>query len=189
MFSRSDRFASALPVAGLMLLMLATRFHHFGSSIYLPDASLAVFFLAGLFLSWRWFPLLIVLAAGIDFAATSWAGVSDFCITPAYGFLLPTYASLTLGGLWSRRYLQLGSNDLPMMTLMAVAATTAAFIISNGSFYFFSGYFASMSFGDYVTQTAGYYLPYLGWAVFYIAASLVLVKLARIALAHRAVSA
>lgn len=189
MFLRSERITAALPVAGLVLLMLATRFHHFGSSIYLPDASLAVFFLAGLYLSWRWFPVLILLAGGIDFAATSWAGVSDFCITPAYGFLLPTYACMTLGGFWARRFLKPGGNDVPMVALVAVAATTIAFVISNGSFYFFSGYFASMSFSDYVARTAGYYVPYLGWALFYIAAALLLVKLARVALSDRAVSA
>lgn len=33
------------------LLMAATRFHHFGSALFLPDASLAVFFLAGFYLS------------------------------------------------------------------------------------------------------------------------------------------
>ncbi len=36
----------------LALAMLATRFHHFGSSMNLPDASLAVFFLLGLLSSW-----------------------------------------------------------------------------------------------------------------------------------------
>jgi hypothetical protein len=189
MVLQSERITAALPVLGLMLLMLATRFHHFGSSIYLPDASLAVFFLAGLYLSWRWFPVLILLAGGIDLAATSWAGVSDFCITPAYIFLLPTYASLTLGGMWARRFLKFGSNDILMMTLTAFAATSIAFVISNGSFYFFSGYFASMSFADYIARTIGYYVPYLGWALFYIAAALSLVKLARIVLTDRAVSA
>jgi len=189
MFLRSERIAAALPAAGLVMLMLATRFHHFGSSIYLPDASLAVFFLAGLYLSWRWFPVLILLAVGIDFAATELMGVSDFCITPAYVFLLPTYASLTLGGFWARRFLALRGNDVPMLTLAAVASTTVAFIISNGSFYFFSGYFVSMTFATYVAQTAGYYLPYLGWAVFYIGVALVLVKLTRIALADRAIRA
>jgi 4-amino-4-deoxy-L-arabinose transferase-like glycosyltransferase len=37
----------------LALVMLATRFHHFGSTVNLPDASLAVFFLLGLLGAWR----------------------------------------------------------------------------------------------------------------------------------------
>ena len=35
----------------LATLMAATRFNHFGSAVSLPDASLAVFFLGGLYLS------------------------------------------------------------------------------------------------------------------------------------------
>ena len=34
--------------AALILLMAATRYNHFGSSLALPDASYAVFFLGGL---------------------------------------------------------------------------------------------------------------------------------------------
>jgi len=37
-------------IAGLVLLMALTRYNHFGSSVALPDASYAVFFLGGLFL-------------------------------------------------------------------------------------------------------------------------------------------
>ena len=37
----------------LMFLMAVTRFHHFGTSIFLPDASVAVFFLAGLWVGGR----------------------------------------------------------------------------------------------------------------------------------------
>jgi hypothetical protein len=36
--------------SALAALRAATRFHHFGSAMYLPDASLAVFFLGGLYL-------------------------------------------------------------------------------------------------------------------------------------------
>jgi hypothetical protein len=46
----------ALPV-GLLLaaLIAATRSHHFASALHLPDASWAVFFLAGALLpGWRW---------------------------------------------------------------------------------------------------------------------------------------
>ncbi|WP_052700170.1 hypothetical protein [Methylocucumis oryzae] len=31
----------------LIALMVVTRYHHFGDALHLPDASLAVFFLAG----------------------------------------------------------------------------------------------------------------------------------------------
>lgn len=179
MSSPSDRTVSFMSVAALAGLMLLTRFQHFGSSVNLADASLAVFFLAGLFLSWRWFPVFALLAAGIDYAAISWAGVSDYCVTPAYAFLLPTYAAMTFAGQWARRYRALGIADLAPLAVVAVFGGVAAFVISNGSFYFFSGNFAGLSYTDYLARTAHYAVPYLAWALFYVAAGLMVVTLAR----------
>ncbi len=175
----SDRTIPFLSVAALALLMLVTRFQHFGSGVNLADASLAVFFLAGLFLSWRWFPAFALLAAGIDYAAIAWAGVSDYCVTPAYAFLLPTYAAMTFAGQWARRYRALAITDLAPLVAAAVLGGVAAFAISNGSFYFLSGYFAGLSYADYLARTAHYAVPYLGWALFYIAVGLAAVTLAR----------
>lgn len=177
--SPSDRVTPFLSAGALALLMLLTRFQHFGSSVNLADASLAVFFLAGLFLSWRWFPAFALLAAGIDYAAIGWAGVSDYCVTPAYAFLLPTYAVMTFAGAWARRYRALGMADLAPLALSAALGAVAALAISNGSFYFFSGYFAGLSFADYLARTAHYAVPYLAWALFYVAAGLAVVTLAR----------
>src|SRR3546814_5799109 len=55
----------------LVLLMAATRTHVFTHFTPVPDASWAVFFIGGFYLrNWsRWaFPLLMVLAVGIDWA-------------------------------------------------------------------------------------------------------------------------
>src|SRR5690606_27401011 len=41
------RGRNAVVFTALMLLMAATRFHHLGSALHLPDASLAVFFIGG----------------------------------------------------------------------------------------------------------------------------------------------
>ena len=74
----------------LVLLMAVTRGHHFASLNHLPGASWAVFFLAGAYLRPLWvFPALFLEAALLDFAAISWSGVSSFCVSPAYIFLLP----------------------------------------------------------------------------------------------------
>jgi hypothetical protein len=174
-FERSALFAAA----ALAALMGLTRFHHFGSSLNLPDASLAVFFLVGLVLAGRWFVPFVALAAAIDYAAIGWGGVSDYCVTPAYAFLLPTYAAMTFGGMWARRAAALGLADLPRMALAALLSTALAFVISNGSFYFFSGNFGGLGLSEYVARTAHYFLPYLGWALFYVAAGLVAIKGAR----------
>jgi hypothetical protein len=51
----------------LALLMLATRGHHEISPVHLPDASWAIFFLAGLYLRPGWlFAGFFLLAAGMD---------------------------------------------------------------------------------------------------------------------------
>src|SRR5689334_13873540 len=65
----------------LVLTMLVTRSHHFGTAFSPPDASLAVFFLAGLWIASGWiFGTLIVVAALADQMAFA-AGVSDWCRT------------------------------------------------------------------------------------------------------------
>ena len=177
--SQSKRLSVLLPAIALAAFMIGTRFHHFGSAVNLPDASIAVFFLLGLLLSWRWFPVFALLAAGIDYAATTWAGVSDYCITPAYAFLLPAYAAVTFAGWWSRRHSALGRADLAPVAVAAVLGAVAAFVISNGSFYFFSGYFTDLSYAGYLAKTGHYAIPYVSWAMVYIIAGLVAIKLAR----------
>ena len=164
----------------LALAMLATRFHHFGSSVNLPDASLAVFFLLGLLGSWRWFPVFALLAGAIDYAAITWGGVSDYCVTPAYLFLLPTYAVMTAGGYLVRADGALRLRQIPFVALAALVSTVVAFVISNGSFYFFSEYFASLPLADYIGRTGKYFPPYLGYALLYIAAGVAVVKLVRV---------
>ena len=97
---------SELAIAcALAALMAATRFHHFGSAFHLPDASLAVFFLGGLYLRrTAAFGAYIGLAALLDYVAIVHGGVSDWCVTPAYAFLLPTYACLWWAGVWCSRH-------------------------------------------------------------------------------------
>ena len=87
---------SALTIGlSLALLIAATRSHHFATALHLPDASWAVFFLAGFYLRPLWmFPALMALAGVSDYMAIAWFGVSDFCMSPAYGFLLLAYGAL-----------------------------------------------------------------------------------------------
>ncbi len=154
----------------LAALMAATRFHHFGSAAYLPDASLAVFFLAGFYIRSAWFlPLLLVEAAAIDYLAVSVGGVSDWCITPAYAFLLPTYASLWLGGHWYARLYRPVWHTLFRLGGVLLLATSAAFLISNWGFYFFSGRFGELSWVEYSSQIARYFPLYVSGAFMYVA--------------------
>lgn len=158
---------------GLVSLMALTRFHHFGSLMLPPDASLAVFFLAGLLLRSPWLLLALLVEAGlIDYLAVTRTGVSDWCITPAYLFLIPTYGVMWLAGRYCAKRQFLGLTRLPLLAIVAVAATTLAFVISNGSFYLLSGRYAELTLVDYSTRVAAYYLPYLGGCALYLTAIL-----------------
>ncbi len=166
-----------MPLA-LVGLMLATRFHHFGDSISLPDASLAVFFLAGLWGGgWKFFTILLVEAGLIDYVAISQFSVSDYCISLAYGFLIPTYASLWLAGRYCARFKTLQLTELMIQFGMLFAATTIAFTISNGSFYLLSGKFADLSWVEYTSRAAQYYLPYVTSTLIYTVVIFAIVKI------------
>src|SRR5512137_506705 len=88
--------AEYLPLS-LIALMVLTRFHHFGDVLHLPDASLAVFFFAGFYRKKAFFGFLLALAALIDYLAIE-NGTSSWCVTPAYVFLIPTYAVMWFAG-------------------------------------------------------------------------------------------
>lgn len=161
-----------LILAGLMLLMAATRFHHFGSMSLLPDASLAAFFIAGFYLPAAWvLPVLIAEAGIVDYVAISFGGTSSFCVTSAYVFLVPTYAAMWFGGRWyaTRHRSGLGLERASLLGLAVVASSSAAFLISNGSFYLFSGRVEALTWSGYVAQLAEYYPPYVAVAAAYVA--------------------
>ena len=156
----------------LAALMAATRFHHFGSALHLPDASLAVFFLGGLYLRRPLaFGAYAALAALLDYLAIAQAGVSDWCVTPAYAFLLPAYACLWWAGVWCCRHERHGWRRYPRIAGALLLATVLAFLISNASFYGLSGYFGELSLAEYAARVARYFPPYLVSAMAYVAAA------------------
>ena len=164
----------------LALVMAATRYHHFGDALHLPDASLAVFFIAGLLATpLAVFILLLVEAGLIDFVAISAGGVSDYCVTPAYWFLIPAYSVLWLAGrqVATRRDGHWNRYALLSLYVALLASVSAAFLISNYSFYAFSGYFPQMDLSVYARQVARYYLPYTLGAVGYVTLAVIAVPL------------
>lgn len=171
----------------LMALMAATRFHHFGTPFALPDASLAVFFLAGLWLGGRYlFAALLAEAGMIDYLAISQFGVSDFCVSPAYVFLIPTYAAMWLGGKWCRRHQRLAISALARQLVGLVSAVSAAFLISNGSFYWLSGRYSATNWSEYGERFALYFPPYLATTLAYAIAIYAVVTLTKAVLAAKA---
>jgi hypothetical protein len=166
--------------AALATLMAATRFEHFGSAVSLPDASYAVFFLGGLYIARSMrasaivFSALIFEAGLIDFYATSGQGISDWCMTPAYWFLVPTYGSLWfVGRLFAIRH-EMEGRGLIWLALAAWAGCSFAFVFSNATFYLFSERFAAMTATEYASRVAQYYGSYVMFALLYIACAVAL---------------
>lgn len=148
---------------GLMAFMLATRFHHFGDALHLADASWAIFFIAGFYLSPLWMVGLLIEAVAIDGIAVGWMNVSAFCITPAYGFLLLAYGALWQGG---RRL----AKHQTLQALMGTvgASVFAAFVLSNAGFYWLGGQIAVPTWGEFLAQFARYLPMYFGVTLLYI---------------------
>ena len=161
--------------AGLVLLMAVTRGSHFGSAFALPDATLAIFLMAGFMLprftlaALATFVFLLLEAGGIDYYAINVAGVSDYCVSPAYWFLIPTYASMWFAGHWFSAHQRNSWNSLALFAGVAWLSTSIAFLISNGSFFLLSGRFTDMSLAEYAARTAQYYPSYLGGSLMYLA--------------------
>lgn len=167
MLSMNSRRSTAV-IAGLAVLMALTRFHHEGTAFTLADASLAVFFLGGYYLGrTAMFAALLAGAFVIDYLAIAYGGISGFCVSPAYVFLVPTYGVMWIAGRWSAR--------LPGWSVSAVlricgalfTATTVAFVISNLSFYLLSGRLDHLGWSRYAASLAHDYPGYLGAALMY----------------------
>lgn len=153
----------------LSLLFVATRNHAWTPTLHLPDASLAVFFLAGLWLSgYRPLLALLALGAGVDAWAITAGGVSAYCITPAYALLLPASATLWLAG----RALQASplrqGNFWLRSALLSTGATLLAELFSSGGFYFLSGRFPHPTFSGFLPRLAHYSPSVIGATVCYV---------------------
>jgi hypothetical protein len=165
-------------VAALILLVAATRYNHFGSSLALPDASYAVFFLGGLYLGrmrggWAILALLMVEAAMVDYYAINFQGVSGWCVTSAYGFLMLAYAVLWSVGRWYAPRHNLTGKGLLGLLASAVASASFAFVIANVSFYLLSGYFGSMGVVEFAARVAQYFGSYIEVTVMYIGCAVI----------------
>jgi len=141
----------AVAVAALFaLVMIGTRFHHFGDWLHLPDASMALFFLGGIYLRKHLlFVAFVALAVLVDWYSVSYAGVSAFCITLAYSFLPLAYAVLWYAGraVAPRFDGSLRSHVVVFVALLVSASLS--YMVSGGSFYFQGGRYPNPTFADY----------------------------------------
>ena len=166
----------------LLLLIIATRTQHFGSSVYLPDATLAAVFLGGLLISrTSWLALAIAVAFGMDAYALGWKGVSDYCMSFGYWGLIPTYAVVWGAGRW------LAGSKKPFSVLPYAlwgwAATSVAFVLSNAFWYSFSDKVATLTVVEFAQRVAQYYTPYVSYALMYLGVAWVVLRFLNIRVA------
>lgn len=153
----------------LVVLMIITRGHHFASlHNMLPGASWAIFFFAGAYLRSAW-PLLgfFALSWWLDFAAYTWGGASDFCLTPAYTFLLPAYTSLWLAGRWYAKQHQFAWRTLMPLSFSIIAGLILCELFSSGGFYFFSGRFEETTWFQFSERLIAFFPMYIESFLFY----------------------
>ncbi len=166
---------SLIIFTALFLMMTATRSHHFSSALHLPDASLAIFFLAGFFIQRILaLPVLLSTAGIIDYLSLTLGYTSGWCVSSAYWFLVPTYAALWFGGRWYAEKHAMKLTSIMTLGVTLFVSTTVAFIISNGSFYTISGRYADPNWAEYLERFAMYYPSYLSSAFVYVGATAVI---------------
>lgn len=160
----------------LTFLMLATRTHHFSAFNQLPSASIAIFFLAGMYLrSIKSFWFFYILSIVIDLSSSYFRGQLGDCLTASYPALAFSYAAMFAAGFYSRPA-WLEKNAMINMAKVACAlfvASSIAFAISNGSYYLFSGKFEP-SWAEYTLRVDKYYYKSISNPVFYVIGAMVI---------------
>ncbi|WP_159822373.1 hypothetical protein [Colwellia sp. 20A7] len=161
----------------LVLLMLATRTHHFSSFNHLPSASIAIFFLAGMYLrNIKMFWVFYILSVTIDLASSYYRGQFGDCITTSYPALVFSYAVMFTAGFYTKPNWQTSAwqNNVIKVALSLFIASSVAFFISNGSYYAFSGNFPNLSWVEYATRVEKYYFKSISNPIFYVISAIVI---------------
>jgi hypothetical protein len=129
-------------IVSLAIVMFLTRGSHITTLYALPDASLALFLIGGIYLRQvKFFIALFLVGLFIDFGAAALDPKLGFCLTKGYWGLIPTYAVLWVCGfdLNQRERLQKLSVFIPIVSI----AIVLAFIISTQTYYLFSERFGN----------------------------------------------
>lgn len=165
----------------LALLMTCTRGQHFASVDVLPNASWAVFFLAGVLLRPVWMlPLLFGLASVLDLIGLASGSISACCLSPAYWTSALAYGVLWLGGRLSATQQQRDAwLDLPRLLGALLLSGSVAYLLSNGGFYFLSGLYPQATLGGFVARMPMDYPRALGILAGYVGSAFALLAAGR----------
>ena len=167
-----DQWAVGLALAALMI---ATRGQHFASVDALPSASWAVFFLAGALLRPMWaLPAFFVLSTALDLGSYAAGTITDWCLSPAYWALAFAYASLWLGGRVYRDLHRDRWRDMPRLAIVLLATASAAYLLSKGGYWFFSGRYPDPTLQGFIARIPSYYPRALGTMAGYVGAAVAL---------------
>lgn len=164
-----------LIAAAIAFFMLLTRGSHLLTSVSLPDASLALLLIGGLYLrKAAWFAFFVVLATAIDFGTAAIDSFQAFCLTDGYWGMLPTYAVMWLAGLWLSK--QANSLGVLKYALAGLLSTFLAFVISTQTYYLFSGRFPNNGLIETMQYGWNYLPSYMGFTAMYLVAFWALAK-------------
>ena len=152
--------------AVLAVVMAVTRLGHFGEGGGPPDASWAVFFLAGLWLrDLRLFPAYFLLGWGVDLAAFALGTPTD-CYSIAYLFLIPAYGSLWVAGRF------VADGGLARIAVAVPLAAAVTFVFANLGMYLLAPAPGAATAAEFAAAVAGYFPGYLLTMSMYVAIGL-----------------
>jgi hypothetical protein len=155
--STTTKLTLILFLAGTLIL---TRGSHFLTEYSLPDASLVIFLILGIFApSLILFALFFIMGSLIDFGSAIFDISKAFCLTDGYWGLIPTYYLMFMSGqlVKSKNLL----NNINIFLVILLGSTSLAFVISTNSYYMFSGRFGNPGFMESIIQGWNYYPSYL----------------------------
>ena len=159
--------------AALAFFMLLTRGSHVLTAVSLPDASLVLFLLGGLYLGTgvksraAWFAGFFALATIIDFGAAALDPAQGFCLTNGYWGLIPAYGAMWLGGLFLSK--QKDAFEITPYAFTAMFTTFIAFVISTQTYYLFSGRFPAQGLIESMQHGWEYLPSWIGFTAMYFA--------------------
>ncbi|WP_372747495.1 hypothetical protein [Litorivivens sp.] len=156
----------------LGLLIMLSRPYPLSGIIHLADVTHAALFIGGFIgLGYRWFGGFVALAVTLDMLSIA-SGTDPFCLSPAYGFLLPAFAVIWYAGA------ACGNAPVKVQLPLGLAgfslAQVTAFFISSGSFYFLSGKFVDPTLTEMLARTERYLPGYFSSSFIYVALFLTL---------------